>query len=815
MKYAKVAVEAANYSFDMLYTYLIPPELSSAVKAGCRVTVPFGQGNRKSLGIVMELTDFCDAKRVKKIYEVQDPEPLLTEEMIMLSQYIAERTFCTVYDGAKAMLPAGINYKMVKFYAPFPEAEKEKVSELEGAEKEIYQFLLSRNDFVREDLIFTNLGLVKDITPIESLLKKKLIISRADAIRNLGDLTAQMVAPVPPEEREEIKLSKKQQEVLNLLDDVGSASVKEVCYFTGFTPAVVKALVKNGGATLFECFVDYFADLPEEEGEREPFNLSEEQQIAADKLIAHTESGEKSTTLLYGVTGSGKTSVYMSVIDKVFDEGKSAIILVPEIGLTPQAFSIFRKRYGTNVAVFHSALSIRERSEQWKRVNKGEARVVVGTRSAIFAPVKNLGLIIIDEEQEHTYKSEQTPRYDAIEIAKFRSAYHKCPLVLASATPRVESYANALEGNYDLCTLTTRYGNAILPDVLTVDMRRAEKMKLCTEISKELYEAINNNLSENKQSILLINRRGYNTFAACDSCGKVISCPNCSISMTYHSANNRLLCHYCGYSRDFSTKCPECNETAVRYAGYGTQRIEDGLEQLFPDAKILRMDADTTNSKDSHEKIFSAFEKGEYDILLGTQMVAKGLDFPNVTLVGVISVDHQLYNDDFRSLEKTFSLLTQVVGRSGRGESKGSAIIQTLTPENEIIRLAANQDYDEFYNTEIIIRKALVYPPYCDLCVLGFSGLDELTVKVAANEVLNSLKSFTKDEYKDVQIIVLGPVPARVLRVSGKFRYRIIIKCRNSSRFREMISKILKQSGSDPKFKKVSLYAAMNPDTIF
>ncbi len=503
----------------------------------------------------------------------------------------------------------------------------------------------------------------------------------------------------------------------------------------------------------------------------------------------------------------------MSVIDKVLEYGKSVIVMVPEIGLTPQTISLFCKRYGGEIAVFHSALSIRERLEQWKRVKRGQAKIIIGTRSAVFAPAENIGLIIIDEEQEHTYKSEQTPRYNAIDVAKYRAAYNNCLLLLASATPSVESYAAAQNGRYELCTLTKRYGNAVLPEVVTVDMRTAEKAQGSKAISRTLFEALRNNLENGRQSILLINRRGFHTFAACNSCGEVICCPHCSISMTYHTANNRLMCHYCGHSVPFSSVCPECGENAVRYSGFGTQKIEEELAMLLPQAKIVRMDTDSTAGRNSHERLLDSFAKGDYDIMIGTQMVAKGLNFPNVTLVGVVSVDQQLYNDDFRSLEKTFSLLTQVVGRSGRGELKGQAIIQTLTPENEIIRLAAKQDYDEFFKTEIRLRKGLVYPPYCDLCVVGFTGENETVVKLAAREALDLLKKYAGDEFKGEKIIVLGPMPARVAKISGKFRYRLIIKCRNTARFRQMISKILVHMGTDSRFSKITVYADINPDT--
>lgn len=812
MKYAKVAVEAANYSFDTEFTYIIPNDLEEAAQKGCRVTVPFGNSNKKSLGIIFDITDDKPTGRLKKLSEVSDDSPLLNDEALELSRFIADRSFCTLYDAAKSTLPAGINYHIVKFYAAATPSDEAKLSKLEGSDREIYDFLLGRGDFVREDLILKNLSLSKDSVRLDRLSKSGLLISRSDAVKNLGELTAKMVRPLPEEFREK-KLSKKQLEIYEVLKDAGTASVHDLCYFTGYTPAVVKALINNGAAELFETEIDYSSSLNCTDGIRTPIFLTDEQQNAKDSLTKLAFSGKRAVSLLYGVTGSGKTSVYMSIMDEVIDSGKSVILLVPEIGLTPQALNLFCSRYGKNVAVFHSALSVRERREQWRRVKKGEAKIAIGTRSAIFAPVDNLGLVIIDEEQEHTYKSEQTPRYDAVDAAKFRCAYNECLLILSSATPRVESYANALSGKYELCRLTSRYGNAQLPEVLTVDMRTAETVKGCNEVSMQLYDALKRNLESGKQSILLINRRGYNTFAVCDDCGSVITCPHCSISMTYHSANNRLMCHYCGYSMPFTGECPECHKQSVRYAGFGTQKIEDELFGLFPEAKILRMDADTTGTKDSHEKLFGAFERGEYNIMLGTQMVAKGLDFPNVTLVGVISADSQLYNDDFRSLEKTFSLLTQVIGRSGRGESKGTAVIQTLTPENEIIKIAARQDYDEFFRAEIKIRRAMIYPPYCDLCVLGFSGQDEQAVHIAAGKVLKLIRELTAEEYNEQKIIVLGPVPARVSKVGGKYRYRIIIKCKNSARLRAMISRILKTTGSSVggEYKGITVYADMNP----
>ena len=811
MKYAKVAVESAVFTFDKTFDYAIPAELEPLVKKGSRVTVPFGNGNKKRIGVVFELSDSTDSKRTKKIIAVLDKEPLLNDEMLSLAEWIKDRTFCTLYEAAKAMLPTGINHRMVLSYAADPEADSKKIDALEGVEKEFYDYVVKKGVFVKAETVFNSLSVKADSEIPASLVRKGLLLTSSDAVRNLGDLTVRMMRLAQTEEK--TKLTAKQKQIYDVLCDVGTASVKELCYFTGLTPAVANALVKNGVAEFYEQPVMKLPDFTNEKGERTTISLTEEQSEAHKKLSALAQSGKPAVSLLYGVTGSGKTSVYMSVIDGVIDSGKTVIVMVPEIGLTPQTLSLFCKRYGSNVAVFHSALSVRERLEEWKRVKSGKARIVIGTRSAVFAPLENLGLIIVDEEQEHTYKSEQTPRYSAIDVAKYRAAYHNCLLILASATPSVESYAAAQSGKYELCTLTKRYGNAVLPDVLTVDMRTEEKAAGSRAISKTLYDSLKQNLENGRQSILLINRRGFHTFAACNSCGEVICCPQCSISMTYHTANNRLMCHYCGHSVPFSSVCPECGEDAVRYSGFGTQKIEEELAALLPEAKIVRMDTDSTAGKNSHEKLLDSFAKGEYDIMIGTQMVAKGLNFPNVTLVGVVSVDQQLYNDDFRSLEKTFSLLTQVVGRAGRGDVEGTAVIQTLTPENEIIRLAAKQDYDEFFNTEIKLRKALVYPPYCDLCVVGFTGSNESVVKSAANNALELIRKYTTGEYAGERIIILGPMPARVAKISGRFRHRLIIKCRNTKRFRQMISALLVEMGTDKRFASVTTYADINPES--
>lgn len=811
MKYASVYVEKVNFAADKPYSYIIPEDMEGRASAGSRVMVPFGSGNKQRIGIITSVSDECPGKRLKKIASVVDDSPILNDEMLSLALFIGERTFCPVYDAVKAMVPSGLNHKVVYTYCAIP-CETSVFEQLSEKEKEIYNCFRSRGGYITVRSAFNSLKMNEDNAAVSRLVNSGLLITNVDAVRNVGDMTVRNVRlceSVP----DGVRITKKQQEIIDVLNDVGCASVKEICYFTGLTPAVVAALVKNGVCEYYTTEVYRHAFESVEKPVRDEIELSPSQKKAYDEMLSRYSSGKSVTSLLYGVTGSGKTSVYISLIDKAVDDGRGVIVMVPEISLTPQTVSAFKKRYGNKIAVFHSALSVGERTDEWKRVARGEADICIGTRSAVFAPLKDIGLIIIDEEQEHTYKSEQSPRYSACEVAKFRSGYHKCLLMLASATPSVESFALAKSGKYPMSCLEERFGNAILPQVVTVDMRTEETVAGCPTLSRYLFDEITDALSKKRQIILLVNRRGFNTFVSCSSCGEVVTCPNCSISLTYHSRNKRLMCHYCGYSIPYSTSCPNCGEEAVNYSGFGTQRIEDELQSLLPDARIARMDTDTMTTKNSHEKLLDSFSRGEFDILIGTQMVAKGLDFPNVTLVGVISVDQQLHNDDFRSLERTFSLVTQVVGRSGRGDAAGKAVIQTLTPENEIIRLAAKQDYKSFFDTEIALRKAMTYPPYCDICRMEFSGEEEMKVSSASRIAMELLREMTSGKYRDEKIIVLGPMPARVAKVSNKYRFRILVKCKNSPSFRSMVSEILLSLNEDKRLSRVTVVADMNPES--
>ncbi len=809
--YAETSIDGVLPSFDKTYAYLIK-ENSEKIKVGMRVLVPFGNSNKPKMAIVTGITDKRpDAKRVKSVMRAVDDEPIITQEMLSVAFWIKERTFCTVYEAVKAMLPSGINYRTVVSYSLNDESEFDK-SLLNDDERKIIEFLSEKKrGFVDKQKICKATGISEESNVFRGLHEKNIIFRNVDASRKVGDNLQKMVRIISTEE--EIKLSQKQKSVVDLLAEVGTASVKEVCYYTGVTSAVVNALVSKGICEFYDKEI-YRTPFVATEGEMTEIVLSDEQKKAFSGLRELLYGGEGSAALLYGVTGSGKTQVFLRLIDEAVKLGKGVIVMVPEISLTPQTIRIFKKRYGKKIAVFHSGLSMGERTDEYKRVKNKEASIAIGTRSAVFAPLENIGLIIMDEEQEHTYKAENNPRFHARDVAKFRCAYNNALFLMASATPSVESFANAKNGRYKLFTMKERYGRSVLPEVLTVDLTQETKFGEKAVISRFLAEELQENFKKGHQSIILLNRRGYNTFVACKKCGNVITCPNCSISMTYHSKNGKLMCHYCGHSMTNKVRCDACGSDELRYNGVGTQKIEEELKFLLPDAKVLRMDADSTMSRFAYEDNFEKFGKGEYDIMIGTQMVAKGLDFENVTLVGIICADMQLYNDDFRSSERTFSLLTQVIGRSGRGNFAGKAVIQTFTPDNEIIRFAQNQDYDSFFNFEIKIRKMMVYPPFCDLCVIGFVGDNEMNVSQASRGFLQILKEKTLTKFKDEQIIALGPVPLKVAKVSNRYRYRLILKCHNTKSFRSMISELLSEFDEKSKKFDVTVYADINPETM-
>ncbi len=800
----RVAVENTAYSFDKDFDYAVPDRLEKDCVAGARVLVPFGRGNRRRQGIITEVLRE-DNSSLKEIISVLDDEPVLSAELLAAAKFMKEHYFCTTYEAVKTMLPAGVNYKVTTVYGI---KSSDFDSELEVEEQRLYDYLHSKRKAVRLEKILDDFGLSDSRLP-DQMVEKGLLYKSDEAFRKVNDAVMKMAAISPDVDYSGMKLTDKQLGVLELIKLSGAASVKEIRYFTGVSASVIDTLYKKGLIYFFDEEV-FRIDSRSADENAPALTLNSEQQEACDRLYDEYRDEKPHVSLLYGVTGSGKTSVFIKLIERVIADGRGIIVMVPEISLTPQFVSQFSKRFGEKIAVFHSALSLGERLDEYKRVKKGLAQIVIGTRSAVFAPFENVGLIIMDEEQEYSYKSESSPRYHAREISMFRCAQNNGLLVLSSATPSVETYYHALTGRYSLNTLTSRYGTAVLPEVITADMNLETQNGNTSGFSDVLLQNIEYNLEHGRQSILLLNRRGHNSFVTCSFCGEAVTCPNCSISLTYHSRNNRLMCHYCGYSVPFRGECPTCRSHSLRLGGTGTQKAEQDISELFPDARILRMDTDAASSKSSYEKMITAFSNGEYDILVGTQMVAKGLDFPNVTLVGVLNTDQALYSDDYRSYERAFSLLTQVVGRSGRGREKGMAVIQTHTPDNLIISMAAKQDYESFYNTEIRVREAMLYPPFADICLIGFVGENQALTLKAANGFLQDFVSEASQNYPKLPLRLLGPSPAAVVKVSNKFRYKLIIKCKNNRSFRKLLSKVLLSFGGRREFSKVTAYADMN-----
>ncbi len=800
---AEIVIDGATGSFDKCYTYAIPDSLVDVAKAGCRVTVPFGKGNIKKQGMILGTFGVDTAIKTKEIYSVIDKEPILNDEMIKLCRWLKERFFCTYYDAIHTMLPAGLNYRLCDYYSV--NTEFCSAALLTDDEKIIFNFLSESGEqpLKKIEQIFENSAEI-----LASLYKKQAVIKNQVPARRVQDMTRRWVKI--NYDNTSVKLTERQQEIYDIIDAGGSVSVKELQYFTGVSSSVINTLEKKGVLISFEKQEFRLPHTSNAKICREDIILTSEQQAAYEGLsvLTHSEKGE--TALLYGVTGSGKTKVFLKLVDEVSQRGEGVIIMVPEIALTPQMIKIFSERYGSKIAVFHSAMSLGQRMDEYNRIKQGKALIAIGTRSAVFAPFKKLGLIIIDEEQEHTYKSEKSPRFHARELARFRAAYHKCLLCLASATPSLESYSNAIADKYKLFVLKERYGSASLPDVSLVDMRKELADGNSSNISRELGIKIGDALQNKKQAIVLLNRRGHNTYVSCSGCGWVASCDNCSISLTYHSANRRLMCHYCNASHEIPKKCPECGGEFFHFSGSGTQKLEEELKLLFPDARILRLDADSTGARDSYSNYLTAFAKGEYDIMLGTQMVAKGLDFPDVTVVGVIGADRALYGDDYRGYERTFSLLTQVVGRAGRSEDKGIAVIQTNDIDNNIINLAQSQNYDAFFKEEILNRRLMIFPPFCDICMIYVQSYDLRIAQDTINEVFTNIKQAVAGEYSDIKLIILGPAPASVPKVNNKYRYRIIIKTKNSARLRKMI-----RDATEIKLKRDTYIGVdINPETI-
>ena len=816
---AKIALAAATYAIDRPYSYLVPAELEQRLQPGMRVIVPFGAGNRRCDGIVLAVSPRTDERKLKPILTVLDDEPVLDAEGIRLALWIREQYFCTVYEAVRIMLPAGLWYSLQDTWRICDGVDKERAYDAAGKSgiaRSLLDILYANHGAVEIGRIRDALG-TRDPNPALKLLADQGIIAlETSASRGVGDKTEQVASlAIPPEEALALVEPKRKRSplryaVVELLAGIGCASSKEICYFTGASPATLRAMEKGGLLTLERREVLRRVQTQEVEPAG-PVELNEEQQLAYDGLEEMAMSGNASAALLYGVTGSGKTQVYLKLIHRVLREGRTAMVLVPEIALTPQLLSIFSSHFGDDVAVLHSNLRAGERYDEWKRVKTGRAHVVLGTRSAVFAPLQNIGLIVLDEEQEHSYKSEQVPRYHARDVAKYRCAHSNALLLLGSATPSVESMFMAKKGSYRLFTLNRRYNERALPKVFISDMKRELRAGNATDISALLRMELEDNLSRGEQSILLLNRRGASRMISCGECGQVPACPRCSVYLTYHSANRRLMCHHCGHSEPVPHECPACGGQ-MSYIGTGTQKVQQELEEMFPGVEVMRMDADTVSASNSHEKMFSRFEKKKSPILVGTQMVAKGLDFENVTLVGVIAADLSLYVDDFRAGERTFSLITQAVGRAGRGQKNGRAVIQTWTPENEVITCAAAQDYDSFYEQEIAMRRVRGCPPFNDLFVLTASGPDEHAVLRACLRLRRALESALEQEpYKGMEYQVLGPAPAAVTKVNNRYRYRVTVSGKNDKKLRELIAHLVRSAQQDKENRGISVFADVNP----
>lgn len=804
-KVALIALDGAAGSYDRLYSYLIPDELLPSALPGCRVSVPFGRSDNKRIGMIFSTESKADTSGLKELISVIDDYPVLNIELLKLCIYMKNNLFCTYFDAVNTVLPTGLKFRLADYYSVNSEFLCKSL--LDDKELPVYSAIEEKGELSAEKL--------KNISPdyrdiLLSLTEKGAVIHTVIPKRNMGDLTSKYVSLADNHSISALKLTPRQKDVISAVEVAGQVSIKELQYFTGVSVSVINNLISKG---ILETYDVLEFRMPQREtGNHKSSSiiLNAEQEVAfnglRDSLL--TEQGE--IALLYGVTGSGKTQVFLKLTDETIKSGRGVIVMVPEIALTPQMINLFSSRYGNRVAVFHSAMSIGQRMDEYRRIATGRASIAVGTRSAVFAPFKNLGLIVIDEEQEHTYKSEKNPRFNARDIAKLRIKYHKGLLCLSSATPSLETFSAAKAGRYGFYKLPHRFNDLSLPEVRVVNMRDELQDGNSSNLSRMLVSLIGEQLESGKQSIILLNRRGHNTYVSCQECGYVASCKNCSISLTFHSANNRLMCHYCGHSEPVYKKCPNCGSEFLVFSGVGTQKIFEELSVLFPKARILRLDADSTMTRNSYSKNLGDFADGKYDIMVGTQMVAKGLDFPKVSLVGVIGADKALSGDDYRSFERTFDLLTQVVGRAGRADGRGIAVIQTSDTDNHIINLAKEQDYEAFYNEEIFDRKIKIFPPYCDLCLIWAQAQNEYSAKNCVFGLFDAIKNLIAEKYSDERVIILGPNPAFVPRVGGKYRYRMLIKCKNSSRFREMISNAI----SACQNSDATIGVDMNPVTI-
>ena len=810
---ARVAVAAATYAIDKPYDYLVPASLAEKAVPGVRVTAPFGRGNRASEGVILAVGQESRRTGLKALTEILDEESVLGPLQIKLALWLRERYFCTLYDAVKALLPAGLWYQLREVCTLLTSREAALEAGKDSRESRVLETLVSQGGSAGLDTLRLACG---EGAPgvARELQKRGLVSIEATASRKVSDKQVRRVtlavsaeeamAAVEPRRRS----APMRYEVIKLLCSIGSALSSEICYFTGASPQTLKNLERSG---LVAFSQEEVLRVPRPEPvESGPIVLSDEQQAAYDSILAQAGEGSASCSLLYGVTGSGKTSVYIRLLQEIVRQGRRGMILVPEIALTPQMMAKFGAYFGDRVVMLHSGLRMSERYDQWKRVRRGEVDIVLGTRSAVFAPLENLGMIILDEEHESSYQSENPPRYHARDVAKFLCSQQGAVLVLGSATPSVETTYQAQRGVYQKCILRSRYNRQPLPEVVIADMRQELRAGNSGMISAPLRRELEGNLERGEQSILFLNRRGSSRMLLCGECGETPQCPRCSVPLTYHSANGRMMCHYCGHSERAPKVCPECGGL-MKQVGAGTQKVEEELSGLFPQARILRMDADTVSG--NHEALLDRFVSEKIPILLGTQMVAKGLDFENVTLVGVLAADLSLYVDNYHAAERTFSLLTQVVGRAGRGRKGGRAVIQTFTPDNEVITSAAAQDYNSFYAGEIRLRRARRYPPFADIFTLTVSGPEEGAVLRAAAQLREAMRTGTQyPTAANLSVEILGPAPAPIVKVNNRYRYRIFWVGRNDHTTRELLGYYVRAFHQRKENRGMNLFVDCNAD---
>ena len=810
---AKIAVSAANFAIDKPYSYFIPEEMR--LFPGMRVIVPFGKGNHRTEGVVLSIEP-GEQTGLKYVQAVLDAEPLLNDEMLRMAAMLRNRYFCTFYDGIRAILPAGLWYQTKDTYELTADRswQNKKLRQADGL------LLLRHMDALGGS---ADGDALRQVLPDEEafskavayLLRNRWITTNTDYLSRTGEKTERVATlSTSVEEAMEYastrpKSAQMQKNVLELLCSIGSGAVKEICYFTGAKTATVNRLAELGYVTLSERKVLRCREIQKAQLNG-PLCLNTEQEQVFWGLSAQLAQEKPGAALLYGVTGSGKTSVYIKLIEQTLRAGKQAMLLVPEIALTSQLLSLMAAYFDDQVAVLHSSLPTGERFDQWNRVRAGEAGVIVGTRSAIFAPCPNLGLIILDEEQEHSYKSENAPRYSAKEVALWRGMKNNALVLFGSATPSVETMYYAKSGIYSLYRLKKRYNGRELPLVEIVDMHRQMEEGNDSAISYPLQDAMGRTIEDGKQTVLFLNRRGNSRALICVDCRQTPECPRCEERLTYHSANNRMMCHYCGFSHDVPRKCPHCGGI-LKPVGTGTQKVEQELSVLFPDASVARMDADTVNAVNTHDKILERFQREKIPILLGTQMVAKGLNLPDVALVGVIDGDIGLYSGSYRAAETTFNMLTQVVGRAGRGSTSGRAVIQTMTPAHKVITLAAEQDYDGFYEMEIELRQRLQHPPFGDLAFITVTGKNERQVIRGAAKLRDSIEGALRDPaYSAEKCIALGPAACAVPKINYSFRYRLTLKCKLTPQLRQLVAHMLRQFSLDKENRGVTAFMDVN-----